>query len=145
MVYSACAVTARCDISVMSLQWKERDRRKTTSASKWSVLRYWLISTKLALFVGHARQELGMVFQLHHCNGRWDTTKNYFGLQVKCPSLLTGLNQLALFVGHVRWVVGVMFQLRHCNGRRNTEEKLLRPPNEVPFIINRVQPNLYSL
>jgi hypothetical protein len=70
-------------------------------------------------------------------------TKNYFDLQVKCPSLFTDLNQ-TFIVAQALYVRGVTFQLHYWNGRRDTGEKLLRRPSNV-FIIDRFQPNLHYL
>jgi hypothetical protein len=57
-----------------------------------SALHYWPISTKRTPFVAHARSGRGMKSQLNHSNGRRDTVEKYFGVQVKCPSILTDFN-----------------------------------------------------
>jgi hypothetical protein len=47
--------SARCGVSVTSLQWTARHRRETTLVVYESALHYWPISSKLALFVAHSR------------------------------------------------------------------------------------------
>jgi hypothetical protein len=49
----------------------------------------------------------------------------------------------AVLVAHAWWVLSVTFQLHNWDAKHDTDEKLLRPPNKVTFVIDQFRPNLY--
>jgi hypothetical protein len=86
----ASSVSARYDVSAISLQCKARQRGETAMSAK-----------KIAFMIRRFQSNLHRLLRMR---GEWQVshisaikgekhTKNYFGLQEKCPTLFTDFNQ----------------------------------------------------
>jgi hypothetical protein len=89
------AVGARYGVTVTSLQWNTRYRRKITVASKQSGFHYWETSQKLPMLVAHPQTMLSWAFQLHNCNTRRDKDEKLMSLASHCSGF-TETSQVAL-------------------------------------------------
>jgi hypothetical protein len=146
---------------------------KTYFALQLSSLHYWPIATKLTVFI--ARKLLSMTIQGISSSWSRDTddnvlccpiklpekwivsrtrefppvdaeiaTETNFAVHVKCPHW-PNATKLTVFIAHARKVKCVTDQgISSCRSR-DTDENVPLSSSNVPFVIDRSQPNLQYL